>query len=112
MFGNLANMAALMKQAKEMQRKMADVHRKLAASRVEANAGGGMVTVVANGHQEILSIKFDPAVVKPEEVEFLEELTLAAVNAARRKAEALAKEEMKGLTDGIGLPDGFTLPGT
>lgn len=110
MFGNLAQMAALLKQAKEMQRKMADVQRKLAASRVEANAGGGMVTVIANGHQEILSIKFDPAVVKPDELELLEELTLAAVNAARRKAEALAKEEMKSLADGIELPEGFTLP--
>jgi len=111
MFGNLAHLGQMMKQARELQARMGEIQKKLAASRVEASAGGGMVTVVANGHQEILSVKIDPSVVNPAEVELLEELVLAAVNAARHKAEALAKEEFQDLTKGIELPEGMNLPG-
>jgi DNA-binding YbaB/EbfC family protein len=111
MFGNLSNLAQLLKQAKEVQQELGEVQRKLSTKTVEASAGGGMVTVVANGHQEILSVKIDPAAVNADEVELLEELVLAAVNAARKKAEALARDEMSGLAQRMGLPEGFKLPG-
>jgi DNA-binding YbaB/EbfC family protein len=110
MLGNLGNLAQLLRQAKEVQQKLGEVQRKLSAMTVEASAGGGMVTVVANGHQEILSVKIDPAAVNAEEVELLEELVLAAVNSAKRKAEALARDEMSGLARGLNLPEGFNLP--
>jgi DNA-binding YbaB/EbfC family protein len=110
MFGNLGNLTQLLRQAKDVQRKLGEVQQKLAGMRVEASSGGGMVTVVANGHQEILSVKIDPSVVKAEEVELLEELVLAAVNAAKKKAEALARDEMSGITRGMDLPEGFDLP--
>jgi hypothetical protein len=111
MFGNIGNLAQLLRQAKDMQQKLGEVQRKLSAITVEASAGGGMVTVVANGHQEILSVKIDPAAVKADEVELLEELVLAAVNAARKKAEALARDEMSGLAEKMGLPEDFKFPG-
>lgn len=71
---------------------------------VEATSGGGMVTVTANGRQEILSIKIEPEVVNPEDVEMLEDLILAAVNEAKRKSEELAQEEMKKITGGLNIP--------
>jgi hypothetical protein len=111
MLGNLGQLAQVMKQAKELQSRLADVQKKLAQTRVEATAGGGMVTVTANGQQEILAVKIDRAVVKPDEVELLEELVLAAVNAARKKAEAAAREEMASLAGGLNLPPDFPLPG-
>lgn len=111
MLGNLGNLAQLLRQAKDVQQKLGEVQRKLSAMTVEVSAGGGMVTVVANGHQEILSVKIDPAAVKADEVELLEELVLAAVNAARKKAETLARDEMSGLAQEMGIPEGFKLPG-
>jgi DNA-binding YbaB/EbfC family protein len=111
MLGNIGNLAQLLRQAKDVQQKLGEVQRKLAAMKVEASAGGGMVTVIANGHQEILLVKIDPAAVKADEVELLEELVLAAVNAAKKKAEALARDEMTGLARGLDLPEGFNLPG-
>jgi DNA-binding YbaB/EbfC family protein len=110
MLGNLGNLAQLLRQAKDVQQKLGEVQRKLSGMTVEASAGGGMVTVVANGHQEILSVKIDPAAVSADEVELLEELVLAAVNAARKKAEALARDEMSGLARGLNLPEGLNLP--
>ena len=87
MLGNIGNLAQLLRQAKDVQHKLGEVQKKLAAMRVEASAGGGMVTVVANGHQEILSVKIDPAAVNADEVELLEELVLAAVNAAKKNLD-------------------------
>jgi len=110
MLGNLGNLAQLLRQAKDVQQKLGEVQKKLSAMTVEASAGGGMVTVVANGHQEILSVKIDPAAVNADEVELLEELVLAAVNAARKKAETLAHDEMSGLARGLNLPEGLNLP--
>ncbi|HUU57598.1 MAG TPA: YbaB/EbfC family nucleoid-associated protein [bacterium] len=111
MLGNIGNLAQLLRQAKDVQQKLGEVQKKLSAMTVEASAGGGMVTVVANGHQEILSVKIDPAAVNADEVELLEELVLAAVNAAKKKAEALARDEMSGLARGLNLPEGLNLPG-
>lgn len=111
MLGNIGNLAQLLRQAKDVQQKLGEVQKKLSAMTVEASAGGGMVTVVANGHQEILSVKIDPAAVNADEVELLEELVLAAVNAARKKAETLARDEMSNLARQLGLPEGVNLPG-
>lgn len=94
----------LIKQAQEFQRKMKKVQDELKEKIVEATSGGGMVTVTANGRQEILSIKIEPEVVNPEDVEMLEDLILAAVNEAKRKSEELAQEEMKKITGGLNIP--------
>ena len=97
----------IMKQAQVMQEKMAKVQEEVAKKRVEATAGGGMVTVVANGKQEILSIKIDPEVVDPKDVEMLQDLIVAAVNEAQKKAQELMAEEIKGLTRGLRIPGLF-----
>lgn len=94
----------LIKQAQEFQRKMKKMQDELKGKIVEATSGGGMVTVTANGRQEILSIKIEPEVVNPEDVEMLEDLILAAVNEAKRKSEELAQEEMKKITGGLNIP--------
>lgn len=97
----------LMKQAQKMQAKMAEMQEELAGKTVEATAGGGMVTVTANGKQEVLSIKIDPEVVKSQDAEMVEDLVLAGVNEALRKVREMAKEEMAKLTGGINIPGLF-----
>ncbi|MBI3611563.1 MAG: YbaB/EbfC family nucleoid-associated protein [Nitrospirae bacterium] len=97
----------MMKQAQALQEKLARLQEEAGKKTVEATAGGGMVTVVANGRQEIVSIKIDPEVVNPKEVEMLQDLILAAVNEARRKAQELMAEQMKALTGGIQIPGLF-----
>ncbi len=97
----------MMKQAQALQEKLARMQQEVAKKTVEATAGGGMVTVVANGKQEIVSIRLDPEVVNPHEIEMLQDLVLAAVNEAQRKAQALLAEEMKGVTGGLGIPGLF-----
>jgi len=94
----------LIKQAQEFQKKMKKMQDELKGKIVEATSGGGMVTVTANGRQEILSIKIEPEVVNPEDVEMLEDLILVAVNEAKRKSEELAQEEMKKITGGLNIP--------
>ena len=74
---------------------------------VEASAGGGMVTVVANGRQEILTIKIDPEIIKAGDLEMLQDLITAAVNEALKKAQAIMAEEMKGVTGGLQIPGLF-----
>jgi len=109
--GGIGGIGNILKQAQNLQEQMGKLQEETASRTVEASAGGGMVTVVANGHQEILSVKIDPAAVKADEVELLEELVLAAVNGAKKKAEALARDEMSGLARGLDLPEGLNLPG-
>ena len=96
-----------MRQAQALQEKLVRLQEEAAKKTVEATAGGVMVTVVANGKQEIVSIKIDPEVVNPQEVEMLQDLILAAVNEARRKAQDLMAEQMKTLTGGIQIPGLF-----
>ena len=88
---NMGNMAGLMKQAKKMQER---AQEELADLEVSATAGGGMVTVSANGKQEVLSIEIKPDAVDPDDVEMLEDLVLAATNEALRKASDAASEHM------------------
>lgn len=94
----------LMKQAQEMQAGMQKTQEELATKTVEASAGGGKVSVVANGAGDVQSISIDPAVVDPEDVEFLQELILSAVQEAVTKGKEMATSEMSKLTGGLGLP--------
>jgi DNA-binding YbaB/EbfC family protein len=101
------DMARLLKQAQQMQARMNEMKEELAEKKVTATSGGGMVTVEANGRSEILSIKIDPQVVDPDDLEMLEDLIVAAVNEAKRRVEDLVKEEMGKLTGGLPIPPGL-----
>lgn len=83
---------------------LSQVQKELSKKRVVATSGGGMVTVTADGQQNVVEIKIDPEVVDPKDVEMLEDLILAAVNEARRKSQEAAAEEMKKITGGLPIP--------
>ncbi len=100
----MKGMGNMMKQAQKLQSKMLKLQEELAAKTVEATAGGGMVTVVANGKQQIVSIKVEEEVVDPEDVEMLQDLILAAVNDALAKSQAMVSGEMGKLTGGLNIP--------
>ncbi len=101
-FGNI------MKEAQKLQAQMEQLQAEVAKKKVEATAGGGMVTVEANGRQEIISIKIDREVINPDDAQMLEDLVLAAVADAQHKAEELYREELRKATGGLPLP--FQLP--
>ena len=101
----IPNMGQIMKQAQQFQAKMSQLQEKLGEETVEASAGGGMVTAVVNGRQEVVSIRIDPEVVDPEDVEMLQDLVLAAVNEGLNRAREMVNEEMGKLTKGLGLPN-------
>ncbi len=100
----LPNMGNLMKKAQQLQEKIAKLQEELGDKTVETSSGGGMVTVVANGRQEIVSIKIDPEVADASDIEMLEDLVLAAVNDALYQARQMVSEEMTKLTGGIKIP--------
>jgi DNA-binding YbaB/EbfC family protein len=100
----------MMKQAKALQEKMQGLQSEIAALEATGAAGGGLVTVTVDGKGGLKRLKIDPSLVKPDEVEILEDLIVAAANDARGKAEGLAAEKMKALTSGLGLPPGLNLP--
>jgi hypothetical protein len=106
----MKNLGNLMKQAQEMQSKMGELQERLAEAVLTGNAGGDMVRVTVNGRNEVRAVKIDPALAKPEDVEMLEDLLVAAFADARVKVEARMREEMSKLTGGIDLPPGFNLP--
>jgi len=91
----------MMKQAQQMQDRL---QKQMAEMRVEATAGGGMVTVVVNGAKQLQSIKIDPEVVSKEDVEMLQDLILAAVNDAQRKADEEMQKSMGGMMGGLKIP--------
>ncbi len=97
----------MLKQLQQMQAKMAKIQEDLGNKTVTGTAGGGMVEVVANGHQKVLSVSLKREVVDPADVEMLQDLVLAAVNDAMDKARQLASKEMGAVTAGIGLPPGL-----
>ncbi len=99
-----------LQQVKALQEKMAKMQADLALRTVEASSGGGMVTVVVNGKQEIVSIKVEPQVVDPEDIEMLQDLIVAAVNDGLRKAQEMAASEMGKLAGGLNIP-GLNIPG-
>jgi DNA-binding YbaB/EbfC family protein len=98
------NMNKMMKQAKQMQKKMTKKQQELEEKTVEATAGGGVVKVVVNGKQEVLDLTIDEEAVDPEDVEMLEDLILAAVNEGMRKVQDLINDEMGKLTGGMNIP--------
>src|SRR4030042_2262554 len=97
-FGNL------LKQAQQMHTKIAQLQEEMAGKTVEASSGGGMVNIVMNGKQEVLSIRIDPEVVNREEIEMLQDLIAAAMNEALRKSHEMMTEEMKKITGGLSIP--------
>ena len=101
-------MGNLLKQAQQMQAKMAKIQEEVGARTVEASAGGGMVTVIANGKQEILSISIEPQVVDPDDIDMLQDLVVAAVNQALKEAGEMMAAEMGKVTGGLKVP-GLTL---
>ena len=104
MFKGLGNLASLMKQAQEIQSRMGEMQEQLADVKVEGTAGGGMVTVEANGHQKILSVRIEQSLIDDKDKEMMEDLIMAATNQALEKAKAAAAEGMKGLTGGADIP--------
>ena len=102
--GNMGNM---MKQMQKMQKQMEDTQKELEQKEIEVTAGGGAIKAVVNGKKELLSIKIDESVVDPEDIEMLEDLVLAAVNEALRKAEDMMAKEMGKLTGGMNIPGLF-----
>lgn len=101
------NIKQMMKQAQKMQEQMVQAQSEVAEKTVTATAGGGKVTVVANGAGDVLSIKIDKAVVDPEDVEMLEDLVLTGVKKAIEEGKAMMQAEMGKLTSGMGLPPGM-----
>lgn len=102
--GNLGNLAGMMKQAMEMKNKMEALKEQLGEETVEASAGGGMVKIVMNGKMQVQSIRIEPDVVNPDEIEMLETLVRAAFNEGVEKVQELIKSRMSELTGGIDIP--------
>lgn len=100
----MKNLGDLQRIAREMQAKMAQAQEELAVATVEGTAGGGAVTVVMTGAQEVTSVKIDPSVVSAEDVEMLQDLVLAAVADATRKSKELAAQRLGGVTGGLNIP--------
>lgn len=100
----MANFGNIVKQAQQMQAKMARLQEELAHKTVEASAGGGMVNAVVSGRHELVSLKIEKDVVNPEDVEMLQDLIVAAVNEGIRKAQEMAAAEMSKITGGLNIP--------
>lgn len=108
--GQLGDMGKIMKQAQEMQSKMAEAQDRLDAIEVTGEAGAGLVTVTASAKGEVRGLSVDPSLFKPEEREVVEDLIVAAIQDAQARAQAAAQEEMGKITEGMGLPPGMKLP--
>jgi DNA-binding YbaB/EbfC family protein len=106
----MKNLGNLLKQAQDMQTKMAEVEAGLDRLEVEGTSGGGMVRVTLSGRGAMRRVALDRTLIKPEEAEVLEDLIVAAHNDAKMKLEARVKEEMGKIAEGLGLPPGFKLP--
>lgn len=104
------DLMGMMKQAKGLQDKMQALQDEVAAMELTGTAGAGLVSVTVDGKGGIKSVKIDPSLAVPDEVEILEDLIVAAASDARAKAETASQEKMKELTAGLPLPPGFKLP--
>ena len=100
----MKQMKNIMKQAQQLQNKMARLQEEMAEKTIEASTGGGMVKVVANGRQEIVSIRIEKEVVDPEDVDMLQDLILAAVIEALVQSQKMVSDEMSKLTGGMSIP--------
>jgi nucleoid-associated protein EbfC len=98
------NIQKMLQQAQKMQAKLAETQAELAGKIIESSVGGGKITVTANGSGDVLSIKIDPSVVDPQDVEMLEDLVLAGVKQAIEDARKMAEGEMKKATGGLNIP--------
>ena len=105
--GGPSNMQSMIKQAQKMQEEMAEKQAELEEREYDVAAGGGVVNVKINGKKEILSVKIDPEVVDPDDVETLEDLIVAAVNEAIKKVEEVSANEMQKITGSMNLPVGM-----
>ena len=106
----MKNLAGLMKQASDMQRKMEELQTALEAMVMDGSAGAGMVSVTLNGKGVLKSVRIDPKIATVDDVDMLQDLIIAAHADAQRKIEAAQGEEMQRLTGGLSLPPGFKLP--
>ncbi len=97
-------MNKMMKQAKQMQEKIAQLQQELEERVVEASAGGGVIEVKVNGKQQLLEIKIQPEVVDPEDIEMLEDLVVAVVNEGIKKSQEMVSSEMAKITGGLNIP--------
>ena len=100
----MKDLGSIMKQAQKLQAQMAKMQEELSSRTVEASAGGGMISVVANGKQEVISIRIEPEVIDASDREMLQDLVVAAVNEALRKSQEMVSEEMKKITGGLNIP--------
>jgi len=103
----MKDMQGILRQAQQMQERLAKLQEELAGKTVEASAGGGMVTVVVNGRQEVLSVRIEKEVVSPEDVELLQDLVAGAVNEAISRSRKMMADEMAKITGGMNLPGIF-----
>ena len=106
----MKNLNQMMKQAQEMQAKMAEMQSRLESSEIEGFSGGGMVKLTLNGKGDLRRITIEPSLLKPEDADMLEDLIIAAHNDARAKLETFSQEEMAKVTSGLKLPPGMKLP--
>jgi nucleoid-associated protein EbfC len=101
------NMNQMMKQVKKMQEQMLKAQEELGTKEIEGSAGGGVVTVIVNGHKKVLSVNIKPEVVDPEDIDMLQDLVLTAVNDAVTKADELANKDMGKFPGGMKIPGLF-----
>tara|TARA_Y100000739_G_C20216335_1_gene287898 strand:- start:148 stop:471 length:324 start_codon:yes stop_codon:yes gene_type:complete len=106
----MVNIGNMMKQAQQLQKKMAEAQDKLNEIEVEGSSGGGLVKVTSTAKGNFKRISIDDSLIKSDEKEILEDLIIAAINDAKQKGENAAQEEMKSLTGGLPLPPGMKLP--
>ncbi len=106
----MVNIGNMMKQAQQLQKKMAEAQDKLNTIEVEGVSGGSLVKIITTAKGEYKRISIDESLLKVEEKEILEDLIIAAINDAKQKAEVVAQEEMKSITGGLPLPPGMKLP--
>jgi len=106
-FKNLGNIGEMLKQARQMQEKMAAIQEDLARKQVTADAGAGMVEATVNGKQELVKLKIDKQKIDVSDTDMLEEMIISAVQSAQTKASAMAKEEMQKAMGDLGLPPGL-----
>ena len=106
-YGGGMNMQQAIKQAQKMQEDMKKMQEELEKAEYEASSGGGMVTAKTNGNHELLSVTINPEAVDPDDIEMLQDMIVAAVNAAFAKATEASQKQMQQITGGLNLPGGF-----
>ena len=106
----MKNIGQMLKQAQEMQSRMAELQERLNEQELEGVSGGGMVKVIMNGKGEVRRVKIDPALADPNDIEVLEDLIVAAATDAKAKVEVCTQEEMQKIAGGLNLPAGLKLP--